>query len=128
MCICTYTLAKSRKKIQIEDFPSPPPPSYFYFVFTSDELLCMGRGQGFFFSFSFSVFFSFSLFVSFKGNYSPGPFQLSKVTKGNPTYSLPYPHTRLCFQQKQPLLGGSSFHKDPSSSHKLQMLLYLISG
>lgn len=126
MYIRTYTLDKSRKKSQIQDFF--PPTRYFYFVFTSDELLCMGRGQGFFYFLFFYIFFLFSLFVSFKGNYSPGPFQLSKVTKGNPTSSLPYPHTRLCFQQKQSLLGESSFHKNPSSTHKLETLFYLISG
>lgn len=65
----------------------------------------MGRGQGvFFFSFS-AFFFSFSLFVSFKGNYSPWPFQLSNATKGNPASFLPCPHTRLFLQQKLPLLG-----------------------
>lgn len=128
MYICTYTLAKSRKKIQIEDFF--PILQVIFILFSLQMSYCVWGGvkSFFFLSFSFSVFFSFSLFVSFKGNYSPRPFQLSKVTKGNPTYSVPYPHTRLGFQQKQPLLGGSSFHKDPSSSHKLQMLFYLISG
>lgn len=56
------------------------------------------------FFFSFYAFFSLSLFVSFKGNYSPGPFQLSNATKDNPASSLPCPHTRLFLQQKQPLL------------------------
>lgn len=129
VCVSVHIhLPKAERKFKLRISLPPPPSKLFLFCFHFRWAVVYGEGSRVFFSFSFSVFFSFSLFVSFKGNYSPGPFQLSKVTKGNPTYSLPYPHTRLCFQQKQPLLGGSSFHKDPSSSHKLQMLLYLISG
>lgn len=105
MCVCT--LAKSRKGSQIKLFFLPL--QVIFILFSFQRSYCVWGGVKGFFSFSFSAFFSFSLFVGFKGNYSPGPFQLSNVTKGNPASSFPYPHTRLFFQQKQSLLGGHHF-------------------
>lgn len=103
ICVCVH-LPKAERKVKLSYFFSPT--SYFYFVFISKGTIVCGEGsRGFFFSF-FLHFFSFSLFVSFKGNYSPGPFQLSNATKGNPASSLPCPHTRLFLRQKQPLLGS----------------------
>lgn len=106
--VCVYlrvcALTKSRKESQIRLLFSPT--SYFYFVFISKGTIVYGEGSRVFFSSLFSAYFSFSLFVSFKGNYSPGPFQLSNATKGNPASSLPCPHTRLFLWQKQPLLGS----------------------
>lgn len=127
VCIFVHIhLTKAERKVKFRIFS---PLHVIFILFSLQMSYCVWGGVKGFFSFSFSTFFFlFSLFVSFKGNYSPGPFQLSKVTKGNPTSSLPYPHTRLCFQQKQSLLGGSSFHKNPSSTHKLETLFYLISG
>lgn len=99
--MCVY-LPKVERKVKLSYFFSPL-VIFILFLFQR-ELLCLGRGQGVFSSL-FMQFFSLSLFVSFKGNYSPGPFQLSNATKDNPASSLPCPHTCLFLQQKQPLLG-----------------------
>lgn len=107
MCVCIYVcvhLPKAERRVKL-GYYFPLQVIFILFLFQR-ELLCMGRGQGFFFSSLFSAYFSFSLFVSFKGNYSPGPFQLSNATKGNPASSLPCPHTRLFLRQKPPLLGS----------------------
>lgn len=107
MHVCVCTLAKSRKKSQIK-FGVFFPTSFFFLIilFYFKGSYCVWGGvKGFFFLLFFCIFFSFSLFVSFKGNYSPWPFQLSNATKGNPASFLPCPHTRLFLQQKLPLLG-----------------------
>lgn len=94
-------LPKAERKVKLSYF-FPLWVIFILFLFQR-EMLCLGRGQGGF-PFLFMDFFSLSLFVSFKGNYSTGPFELSNATKDNPASSLPCPHTCLFLQQKQPLL------------------------
>lgn len=97
---CVYTCQKQKEK---SNYYFSLWVIFILFLFQREQL-CLGRGQGGF-PFLFMHFFSLSLFVSFKSNYSTGPFQMSNATKDNPASSLPCPHTRLFLQQKQPLLG-----------------------
>lgn len=121
ICEHVYTLDKSRKENRIKFFS---PVSYFYFVFISKGAIVSGKRSRVFF-FSFYAFFSLSLFVGFKGNYSPGPFQLSNATKDNLLFPAP---TLAFFSNKSSLCWEwSSFHRDPSSSHELGALFYFIS-
>lgn len=126
VCMCVCTLAKSRKESQIKLFFFPT--SYFYFVFISKEAIVYREGSRVFFFFSFSHFFFLSpCLLVLRVIIHQGLFNCQMQQKVIRPLLFPAPTPAFSSNKSSLCWGGSSFHKDPSSSHKLETLFYFIS-
>lgn len=127
--VCVYlrvcALTKSRKESQIRLLFSPT--SYFYFVFISKGTIVYGEGsRGFFLLFFLHIFLSPCLLV-LRVIIHQGLFNCQTQQKVIRPLLFPAPTPAFSSDKSSLCWVVSSFHKDPSSSHKLETLFYFIS-
>lgn len=127
VCVCVCTLAKSRRESQIKLFFFPT--SYFYFAFISKQAIVYregSRGGGCLLFFSFFFFLSPCLLV-LRVIIHQGLFNCQMQQKVIQPLVFPAPTPAFSSNKSSFCWRGSSFRKNPSSSHKLETLFYFVS-
>lgn len=128
MCVCIYVcvhLPKAERKVKL-GYYFPLQVIFILFLFQR-ELLCMGRGQGFFFLLFFLHIFLSPCLLVLRVIIHQGLFNCQTQQKVIRPLLFPAPTPAFSSDKSSLCWVVSSFHKDPSSSHKLETLFYFIS-